>query len=174
MEIINLVFPDTSMKQSVLAFKEAFYQVGEHTIPGSYKLDNDRIPYDQWIDILNMNLSKGTANPKFGTSETYLALDRDATIVGIANLRHELTHFYQDSGHIGYSVHPAHRRQGYAKAILCAVLEKAKKHGMDDVKLVCADRNIASRKTIESCGGIVTRAIPGDDGMKYEYIITLR
>ena len=160
------------MRQSILSFKEAFYQAGERTIPGSYKLDNDRVPYDQWIDILNMNLSKATANPKFGTSETYLALNRDGAIVGIVNLRHELTPFYQDSGHIGYSVHPAHRRKGYAKAVLCAILEKAEEYGMDDVKLVCSDRNTASRKTIESCGGVATRAILDDDGMKHEYIIT--
>lgn len=39
MDKIKLVFPDISMKQSVLSFKAGFYQVGEHTIPGSYKLD---------------------------------------------------------------------------------------------------------------------------------------
>ncbi len=168
---IKLVFPDLSMEQSVIAFKEAFYHAGEHTIPGSYKLDQDRITYGQWIDILNRNLSKDTANPKFGTSETYAAVNHDGTIVGIVNLRHELTPFYQNSGNIGYSVHPEHRKQGYAIAILRATLKKARSYGMDEVKLVCADSNIASRKTIEACGGTISRMIPGEAGMKYEYII---
>ena len=161
------------MKAEAMQFKHAFYDAGERTIYGSYKLDQDRYSYEQWLEILDMNLSTETANPKFGTSETYFAQNPHGEIVGICNLRHMLTPFYQDSGHIGISVQPNSRQKGYGKAMLLLLLERARIAGMTEVMLVCSRDNDASRRTILACGGKLVRKFYEAKIEKDEFIISL-
>lgn len=170
---IKLVKPTMDMMAEAIQFKQAFYDAGERTIYGSYKLDQDRYSYEQWLEILDMNLSTETANPRFGTSETYFAQNTHGEIVGICNLRHTLTRFYQDSGHIGISVHPNSRQKGYGKEILLLLLEQARVIGMSEVKLVCSRDNEASRRTILVCGGKLVRRFYEVKIEKDEFIISL-
>ena len=156
-----------------MAFKQKFYDAGEHVICGSYKLDQDRYSYADWLNILECNRSKETVNPKFGVSDTFLAENEDGNLVGIINIRYDLTPFYQDSGHIGYSVVPEQRRKGYATQMLQAALEMAKVHGLSRVKLVCQTANIASKRTIQACGGTLCRVFEKDGICKEEYQIIL-
>ncbi len=173
MKSIHLVFPTPEMEAKVLSFKNAFLENGERTIPGSYKLDQDRYTYEMWLDIITRNLTPETANPKFGTSETYFAEDECGELVGILNFRHTLTPFYANSGHIGLSVVPAARRQGYATAMLQSALGLAAKAGIREIRLVCNTTNIGSRKTILACGGALSRTFVVGEASKEEYIITL-
>ena len=173
MKQIRLIFPTPELETAAMALKQEFYAADERIIPGSYKLDNDRIPYDMWLNILRDNLSSQTANPKFGTSETYFAQTEEGEIVGILNLRHTLTPFYQNRGHIGYSVRPSLRQNGYATAMLQAALEQAKAAKLSSVKLVCSSDNVASKKTILHCGGNLARTFSENGTTKEEYIIQL-
>lgn len=173
MKNIRLVFPTPAMEEKVLSFKQEFYANGERTIPGSYKLDQERYTYSQWLEIINSNLTEQTANPKFGTSETYFAENEHGVLVGILNLRHTLTPFYKDHGHIGISVLPSKRKQGYASAMLSAALPLARQRGISELKLVCSSTNAASRGTILSCGGSSARTFSSDGTDKEEYIIYL-
>lgn len=173
MKQIRLIFPTPELETVAMALKQEFYAADERTIPGSYKLDNDRISYDMWLHILHDNLSEKTANPKFGISETYFAQSEEGEIVGILNLRHTLTPFYQNSGHIGYSVRPSLRQKGYATAMLYAALEQARAAQLSSVKLVCSSSNVASRKTILRCGGKLARTFSENGTEKEEYIIQL-
>lgn len=168
---INLVYPDIAYKSAALAFKEAFYEVGERTIYGSFKFDQERYSYEQWLEMLASNLDPKTANPKFGTSETWFALNTQGMIIGIGNLRHSITPFYADSGHIGISIHPKYRNLGYGKALLSEMINHAARRGMKEILLVCSKENGASRSTIVSCGGELGRLISG--GKKEEYRIKL-
>jgi predicted acetyltransferase len=54
-------------------------------------------------------------------------------------------------------VRPAFRGRGYATAILGESLRVARALGLTRVLLICDDANIASRRTIESCGGVLER-----------------
>ena len=107
-----------AMEKDALEFKMKFYNNGEKTIFGSYKLDVDKYSYLEWLEIIQNNTSVDTANPKFGVSDTLFAMNEENEIVGIINIRYDMTEFYKDSGHIGYSVVPEKRMQGYATEML--------------------------------------------------------
>lgn len=173
MKRIKLVFPTIDMEKAALDFKMKFYNNREKTIFGSYKLDVDKYSYAEWLEIIQNNTSADTANPKFGVSDTMFAMNEENEIVGIINIRYDMTEFYKDSGHIGYSVVPDKRRQGYATEMLKEALEKAKEKKLSEVKIVCSVDNVASRKTIISCGGRLNRMIKSDEVEKEEYIIPL-
>lgn len=74
--------------------------------------------------------------------------------VGYLALRHGLTEWLLDEGgHIGFSVRPGRRRQGFATRALAAALPEARALGLDRVLLTCDEDNDASRRTIEVNGG---------------------
>lgn len=94
----------------------------------------------------------------------------DDVIVGNIRLRHELNEgLRKNGGHIGYAIAAPYRKNGYAKAMLKAVLEEAKKLGLQEVMLTANCDNMASRKTIEANGGILEK----EDGEHAFYWINL-
>ncbi len=56
------------------------------------------------------------------------------------------------AGHIGYSVHPAHRGHHYASRSLRLLLPLAKRLEIDPVWITCDPENLASRRTLELAG----------------------
>jgi len=77
-------------------------------------------------------------------------------IVGRLSLRHRLNEFLlRAGGHIGYGVLPEYRRRGLATEMLKLSLPLARSLGIERCLLICDDDNIASRKTIERCGGVL-------------------
>ncbi|WP_419994896.1 GNAT family N-acetyltransferase [Streptomyces boninensis] len=77
------------------------------------------------------------------------------TYYGRIAVRHELNEFLRDiGGHIGYDIRPTARRRGYATAALRAVLPVARELGLRSVLVTCDTGNVASRKVIETCGGV--------------------
>jgi predicted acetyltransferase len=78
-----------------------------------------------------------------------------AEYLGRISIRHRLTPQLQEvGGHIGYDVRPTARRRGHATAMLCAALPVARSLGIERALLTCAAENVASRKVIESNGGV--------------------
>ena len=81
-------------------------------------------------------------------------------IVGIINARHELNDYLLNfGGHIGYSVRKSERRKGYAKAMLSYTVDFLFSLGLNKVLITCDKNNIPSKRTIESCGGILENEI---------------
>ncbi|MDQ2852931.1 GNAT family N-acetyltransferase [Dermatophilaceae bacterium Sec6.4] len=80
-------------------------------------------------------------------------------LLGSLALRHHLENDFlaEYGGHIGYGVRPSARRRGVASAALRASLPRARALGLDQVMLTCDDDNLASRATIEGCGGVFER-----------------
>lgn len=85
----------------------------------------------------------------------------DDKLVGMVQIRkipehHEIAY----AGHIGYSVHPAERRKGYATWILRKSLEFLK-YGLmvDKAELSALPENEASIKTILANGGVYRDSI---------------
>ena len=93
--------------------------------------------------------------------------------MGILNFRHELTPFYANSGHIGLSVRPSERRNGYAAAMLRESLTLARAAGLTERKLVCRESNIASAKTILKNGGSLFRTFEEENIRYTEYRVML-
>jgi predicted acetyltransferase len=75
-------------------------------------------------------------------------------IVGRLMLRHSFNEFFSRvGGHIGFVVVPGHRRRGHATEMLKQGLDLARSIGLQRVLVTCDEDNIASRRTIEKCGG---------------------
>src|SRR5690554_2831789 len=112
----------------------------------------------------------------FRIPETIYWLVDEDTFLGRLELRHHLHHRVDDiGGHIGYSIRPGQRRQGYGHAILKLGLQKAAQRGLSQVLLTCDPDNTASRKIIEKNGGRfenrVERVIDGTAYCKLRYWI---
>lgn len=84
--------------------------------------------------------------------------------IGQSSIRPELGTMYLITygGHIGYSVRPSKRRQGYGKRILALTLDQARRNGLERVLVTCDEDNIASRKVIEANGGRFERCMKMD------------
>jgi predicted acetyltransferase len=82
--------------------------------------------------------------------------DQAPEFVGRIAIRHRLTEQLRLlGGHIGYDVRPSRRRQGHATAMLAAGLELAHHMGIDPALITCDTTNLASRRVIESNGGVL-------------------
>ncbi len=82
--------------------------------------------------------------------------DGDETkLYGAASVRWETNaRVLERSGHIGYGIAPEERRKGYAKTQLRLALGVARSLGLERALVTCLEENGASRRTIESCGGV--------------------
>jgi predicted acetyltransferase len=58
-------------------------------------------------------------------------------------------------GHIGYAVVPWKQRRGYARRALREVLREARAEGLRYVEIATTPANVASKRVIEACGGVL-------------------
>jgi predicted acetyltransferase len=76
--------------------------------------------------------------------------------LGRIAIRHTLTPQLLDvGGHIGYDVRPSARRRGYATEMTRQALAIAARLGVETALITCDDDNIASRRIIETNGGVL-------------------
>jgi predicted acetyltransferase len=75
---------------------------------------------------------------------------------GRLDIRHRLTPSLTEvGGHIGYDLRPSARRRGHSTTMLCEGLAVARTLGIELALLTCDHDNIASRRVIESAGGML-------------------
>jgi predicted acetyltransferase len=80
-------------------------------------------------------------------------------------------------GHVGFGVVPWKRGNGYAAKALAALLPDARLRGLTYVEVTADEGNVASRKTIETCGGIVVEhftkmdAHGGGESVRYRIML---
>jgi predicted acetyltransferase len=80
--------------------------------------------------------------------------------LGRVDIRHWLTDdLRRDGGHVGYSIRPSARRNGYGRLSLKLALVECCALGMDRVLVTCDITNEASRRIIEANGGILEDVI---------------
>ena len=161
---IELVKPSIDMVTMILEFVSEFKKHKEDTINGCCGLTryND---YSKWIQYVRQ-VENGLIPDRISSS-TFLAIDKlSKSIIGIIDIRHYLNeeHFY--SGHIGYSISPNLRCNGYGTEILQLGVEKAKELNIEKLLLTCEKSNIASQKVVERNNGIFEKEI-FDDGESY-------
>ena len=149
--MINLQKASLELLPSYLRCMNAMAQLGE-------KVWEDTVPFahessEQFVQRILLS----ETNPIGGRVEEthYWAVIQDE-VVGRISFRHRLTEDLKNfGGHIGYEVHPAHRKKGVATAMLKAVLETPRAHSIGKLLLTCAPNNIASNKTIVANGGVL-------------------
>ena len=107
--------------------------------------------------------------PGFVPALQFAAMDPSGELVGMIQLRLRLTQaLLRAGGNIGYSVRPDCRRLGYAGLMLDDCLRRAATLGMSRVLITCSPLNLASRRTILSCGGQLENVVPGSSGQPVE------
>lgn len=80
-------------------------------------------------------------------------------------------------GHVGFGVVPWKRGHGYAARALEALLPDARGRGLPWIELTADEGNIASRRTIERCGGVLIgrfekdAAQGGDESLRYRIML---
>ncbi|WP_338955252.1 GNAT family N-acetyltransferase [Fusobacterium nucleatum] len=153
MEKIILAKPNLSYADEILKYKKEFLK-DEPIINGAAGLD--RFPtVEDWLEELEKRGSKDKVPERLVPSSTYLGVrEKDNYIVGIIDIRHYLNDFLlQAGGHIGCGVRKSERKKGYAKQMIKLALEKCKELKIEKVLITCNDDNIASERSIMSCGG---------------------
>ncbi len=113
---------------------------------------------------------------KLPTSE-YELFDGDS-LVGKIQIRHTPSHGMgvpeNLASHIYYEIIPEYQGRGYGKEILALGIEKAKEIGLKEIFITCMENNLASKKIIESNGGIfMEEAIVPDKGKMLKYKISI-
>ncbi|QDG51605.1 GNAT family N-acetyltransferase [Persicimonas caeni] len=161
----KLVRPTSRYKASYLSALREFHREGRYTYHDLDELDGDFEAHvaDERKRIHPENIAV------YRVPETiYWLVDGDE-FIGRLELRHELNdHLLEVGGHIGYSIRPGRRREGYGTTILELALQKACECGMQRVLLTCDPDNVASRKIIEKNGGeFENRVDVVRDGMEY-------
>ena len=74
-------------------------------------------------------------------------------------------------GHIGYSVRKSERNKGYANSMLKYACSFLFSLALDKVLVTCDHENIASKKSIESCGGVLENIVKEDNSYTLRYWI---
>jgi predicted acetyltransferase len=157
MERLRLVTPDANYKKQYLDFIEACGEdIIKHEMQHYIPLSNE-FTFLQDINSL-INVSKGIGLPAGWVSASTFWLINVETkrIIGVINIRHELTDYLRfRGGHIAYYIHTEERRKGYASKMLELGLKVCKDLGISKVLITCAKENIGSVKTIINNGGVL-------------------
>lgn len=157
---IHLRQPEAFDREQVMAYRKEFLAI-DSRMDGTCAL-NEYDDFDTWLANVRRYSSPETTPAGKVPSTQYLALDENEHLVGMVNLRHCLNDYLLEfGGHIGYSVRPADRKNGYAIQMLKLALDEAKSLGIDRVRIACDRYNIASAKTIQANGGVL-------DGERYD------
>lgn len=88
-------------------------------------------------------------------STLYLYI-KDDVVIGTIDIRHTLNDgLLKKGGHIGYSIDPFYRNQGYATCMLKEALKICYQWDIWPVLVTCHEDNKASARVIEKCGGVL-------------------
>ena len=157
---LHLRQPEASDREQVMAYREEFLAI-DSRMDGTCALDQYD-DFDAWLANVRAYSAPETTPAGKVPATQYLALDENEHLVGMVNLRHCLNDYLLEfGGHIGYSVRPADRKNGYAIQMLRLALDEARAIGLDRVRIACDRYNIASAKTIQANGGVL-------DGERYD------
>ena len=121
------------------------------------------LPYATWLEkIYDHHFNRHVPEGRVPAS-TFFAIE-GGEMVGLINVRHELNTLLREAGgHIGYMVHPNHRRKGYATEMVRQAVDwmRTALH-VENVLITCSPGNEGSRKTILKNGGVYENTVDND------------
>lgn len=154
MEGCVLIRPDEDWLPQISAYRTAFLERGEH-LHGAGSLARQEDPADWLADCRRMENPALVPDQLVPATQLMYVRPADGVLLGLVQVRHCLNDYLTAfAGHIGYSVHPEHRRQGVAKAMLGETLLWCHAMGLDRVLVTCGRENEGSRRTIWANGGV--------------------
>jgi len=132
-------------------FLDEFAHAGEPETP-AFLVDRN-LPHARIVELLDA-WSRGEQLEEDWVPSTTWFLAEAGRLLGVANLRHRLTpSLRRFGGHVGYSVRPSERGNGYATLLLEEVKRRAQDMGLSRLLVTCAPANEASARVIAKCGG---------------------
>ncbi|MDH4420848.1 MULTISPECIES: GNAT family N-acetyltransferase [Bacillus] len=154
---MKLLKPAYEYSEQIIEYRQTFLHVGEQP-HGSCSLQNfDSL--DGWFEKVSIQEVGENLQANRVPSSQFLSFEK-GELIGFVNIRHRLNpELLLESGHIGYSVHPNKRRQGYATKQLQLALGEAKKLGLQKVLITCDKVNVGSAKTIQKVGGVLENEV---------------
>ncbi|PQZ59357.1 GNAT family N-acetyltransferase [Bacillus sp. MYb209] len=154
---MKLLKPIHKYSGEIMEYREAFLHAEEQP-HGSSSLQNfDSL--DEWFAKVSIQEIGESLPLNRVPSSQFLSFEK-GELIGFVNIRHRLnSELLLESGHIGYSVHPNKRRQGYATKQLQLSLAEAKKLGLKKVLITCDKANIGSAKTVQKVGGVLENEV---------------
>ncbi|MFK7931221.1 MAG: GNAT family N-acetyltransferase [Myxococcota bacterium] len=147
--------------KALTAFEQDFVDAGEARIPAYFA--DYRWPHERKVREVNGWAKGDFLKPGWSLCTTRF-LERDGHLLGVVNVRHELTDALREvGGHIGYSVRPSARRQGVGTAVMRGGLDVCRDLGITQALVTCDETNLGSIRVIENNGGRLfeTDARPG-------------
>lgn len=146
------------LKELSIADGKDIYDMIKEIGPGENGFQNRGyyINTENFRDYLkgNINMSKGINLDSKYVPQTLYWLYIDDEPVGIGKIRDYLNdNLKKEGGHIGYSIRPSKRGNGYGNIMLNELLKKAKQKHIDKVLITCEDYNTPSRSVIENNKG---------------------
>ncbi|ABY42931.1 GNAT family N-acetyltransferase [Bacillus mycoides] len=154
---MKLLKPTYEYSEQIMEYRQAFLHAGEQP-HGSSSLQNfDSL--DEWFEKVSIQEVGENLRANRVPSSQFLSFEK-GELIGFVNIRHRLNpELLLESGHIGYSVHPNKRRQGYATEQLQLSLVEAQKLELKKVLITCDKSNISSAKTIQKVGGVLENEV---------------
>jgi predicted acetyltransferase len=172
----DLIAPSSSFHR---AWLEAHREWGPGQHEDGFGLDEtDEIEtaegFAAWIRRL-IEQSDSTRPMLIGQAHcTYRWIVDGGEILGGIALRHELTDFVAQMGHVGYGIRPSARGRGVATWALGQMLDEAQTIGLERLLIVCEPENIASARVIEHHGGVPDEDAATDRLQTRRYWINVR
>lgn len=155
MDNLILAKPSKELENSIWEYRQEYFDFGETHINGSCGIAyyND---FNEWLDLV-LSIEKDRLSRDNVHASTFFSVRKsDNKIIGSIQLRHFLTKdLEKHGGHIGYGIRPTERKKGYGKQQLLLVLDIAREMKLPKVMITCDKDNIASSRTVISCGGIL-------------------
>ncbi len=146
----RLVEPTVEFKDSFIEGVKEFQAEGRDT---NYNLEDLERDFTSFLDGEKDRVKSFSED---FVPESVFWLVANDEFIGITRVRHRLNDkLLRRGGNIGYEIRSSKRQMGYGTKILELALEKAKELGLERVLLTCNKDNPASRKIIESHGGVM-------------------
>ena len=160
---LHLAVPSLCEEQAVAEMMAAWHQAGGRINP--YLLRRYDGDYRRWLQLLHA--ASQEAQPDHAVPQTlWLLEDPSGSVFGAVAIRHYLNETnLLDGGHIAYGIAPAFRGQGLGTAALRLALHQAGQMGIRRALITCDEDNLASRRVIERCGGVLENQTEDEDGV---------
>ena len=153
MEKFKFVVPTIEWKKKAIDFINEFYKYNSN-INGTGGLQRYLDNYEGWLGKLEEDYTRQPSEEKVPARTYFFVRESDNKIIGMINIRLALNESLKKyGGHIGYSIRPTERGNGYNKINLYFGLKVCKEYGIEEVFMDADKDNPASWKTIESLGG---------------------
>ena len=154
MEKFILTRPTVEYASQIAEYRQEFLDAGD-SMDGTGPLRRIEDPEEYVKTCAEYEDRQTVPSHLVPATQFFLVRKSDNRLVGMLQIRHCFNDYLEKyAGHIGYSVRPSERRQGYAKEMLKMALPYCLEIGIDKVLITCADGNIGSEKTILANGGV--------------------